>query len=115
MIRKTVKGTFLEVTCAKLRSIENTGSDESSLSPIASGFIRLGEMLTPVTWQHEYGDHTAVVLEIEGKRDLHLTATVMVIHLPPIHLVRFCRLPHVVYQESSLVIVSSCNEPRWNF
>jgi hypothetical protein len=110
MIRKTVKGTFLEVTCAKLKSIENTGSDESSLSPIASGFIGLGEMLTPVTWQHEYGDHTAVVLEIEGKRDLHLTATVMVIHL-----VRFCRLPHVVYQESFLVIVSSCNEPRWNF
>jgi hypothetical protein len=56
-------------------------------------------MWIPVTWQYEYGDHTAVVLEIDGKRDLHLTATVMVIYVLSMHLVRFCRLPLVVCQE----------------
>jgi len=56
-------------------------------------------MWIPVTWQYEYGDHTAVVLEIDGKRHLHLTATVMVIYVLSMHLVRFCRLPLVVCQE----------------
>jgi len=34
MIRKTVKGTFLEVTCTKLKTIEITRADEGALSPL---------------------------------------------------------------------------------
>jgi hypothetical protein len=34
MIRKTVKGTFLEVTCTKLQTIGITRADESALSPL---------------------------------------------------------------------------------